>query len=82
MKFINYIIICIFIFINSSIAEENPDLNPSSSGGAVFVKTPRSDVDKFLNSKNMKRGRNTKSDGTHFLCLLVMEKFLQIEIIR
>ena len=66
MKFINYLIICIFIFINSTLSEENPDLNPSSSGGAVFVKTPRSDVDKFLNSKNMKRGRNTKSDGTPF----------------
>ena len=66
MKFINYLIICIFIFINSALSEENPDLNPSSSGGAVFVKTPRSDVDKFLNSKNMKRGRNTKSDGTPF----------------
>ena len=47
-------------------AEENPDLNPASSGGSSFVQSPRSDVDKFLKSKNMKRGRNVKKDGTPY----------------
>ena len=50
----------------NSYAEDNPDLNPASSGGATFVENVRSDVDKFLKSKGMKRGRNVKKDGTPF----------------
>ena len=66
---IKHFLIFLFLtlFINShSFAEENPDLNPSSSGGSSFVKNPRSDVDKFLKSKNMKKGRNIKKDGTPY----------------
>ena len=65
MKFFKLLSVLLFISANSQ-AEENPDLNPASSGGAVFVQTPRSDVDKFLNSKKWKRGRNVKADGTPF----------------
>ena len=68
MKFIKFyltIILCFLISANTY-AEENPDLNPASSGGSSFVQSPRSDVDKFLKSKNMKRGRNVKKDGTPF----------------
>ena len=68
MKFIRFyltIILCFLISANAY-AEENPDLNPASSGGSSFVQSPRSDVDKFLKSKNMKRGRNVKKDGTPY----------------
>ena len=68
MKFIKFyltIILCFLISANTY-AEENPDLNPASSGGSSFVQSPRSDVDKFLKSKNMKKGRNVKKDGTPF----------------
>ena len=68
MKFIKFyltIILCCLLSANSY-AEENPDLNPASSGGSSFVQSPRSDVDKFLKSKGMKRGRNVKKDGTPF----------------
>ena len=65
IKFYLTIILCFLISANTY-AEENPDLNPASSGGSSFVQSPRSDVDKFLKSKNMKRGRNVKKDGTPF----------------
>ena len=68
MKFIKFyltIILCCLLSANSY-AEENPDLNPASSGGSSFVQSPRSYVDKFLKSKGMKRGRNVKKDGTPF----------------
>ena len=68
MKLIKYyltLILCSLISVNSY-AEDNPDLNPASSGGATFVENVRSDVDKFLKSKGMKRGRNVKKDGTPF----------------
>ena len=65
IKFYLTLILCCLISVNSY-AEENPDLNPASSGGSSFVQSPRSDVDKFLKSKNMKRGRNVKKDGTPF----------------
>ena len=68
MKFIKFyltIILCCLLSANTY-AEENPDLNPASSGGSSFVQSPRSDVDKFLKSKGMKRGRNVKKDGTPF----------------
>ena len=68
MKFIKFyltIILCCLLSVNTY-AEENPDLNPASSGGSSFVQSPRSDVDKFLKSKGMKRGRNVKKDGTPF----------------
>ncbi len=68
MKFIKFyltIFLCCLLSANSY-AEENPDLNPASSGGSSFVQSPRSDVDKFLKSKGMKRGRNVKKDGTPF----------------
>lgn len=69
MKFIKFyltIILCCLLSANTY-AEENPDLNPASSGGATFVKNVRSDVDKFLKSKGMKRGRNVKKDGSTFI---------------
>ena len=53
MKFIRFyltIILCFLISANAY-AEENPDLNPASSGGSSFVQSPRSDVDKFLKEK-------------------------------
>ena len=68
MKFIKFyltIFLCCLLSANSY-AEENPDLNPASSGGSSFVQSPRSHVDKFLKSKGMKRGRNVKKDGTPF----------------
>ena len=68
MKFIKFyltIILCCLLSANTY-AEENPDLNPASAGGATFTPNVRSDVDKFLKSKNMKRGRNVKKDGTPF----------------
>jgi len=65
IKFYLTLILCSLISVNSY-AEDNPDLNPASSGGATFVKNVRSDVDKFLKSKGMKRGRNVKKDGTPF----------------
>ncbi len=68
MKFIKFYLTIILCCLLSAIsyAEENPDLNPASSGGSSFVQSPRSDVDKFLKSKGMKRGRNVKKDGTPF----------------
>ena len=65
IKFYLTLILCSLISVNSY-AEDNPDLNPASSGGATFVENVRSDVDKFLKSKGMKRGRNVKKDGTPF----------------
>ena len=68
MKFIKFyltIILCCLLSANTY-AEENPDLNPASAGGATFTSNIRSDVDKFLKSKNMKRGRNVKKNGTPF----------------
>ena len=68
MKFIKFyltIILCCLLSANTY-AEENPDLNPASAGGATFTSNVRSDVDKFLKSKNMKRGRNVKKNGTPF----------------
>ena len=65
IKFYSTLILCCLISFNSH-SEDNPDLNPASSGGASFVKNVRSDVDKFLKSKGMKRGRNVKKDGTPF----------------
>ena len=68
MNYIRYyfIVVLSLLIATNAYSEENPDLDPSSSGGSVFVKSPRSDVDKFLKSKNMKRGRNTKKDGTPY----------------
>ena len=68
MKHIRYyfIVVLSLLIATNAYSEDNPDLDPSSSGGSVFVKSPRSDVDKFLKSKNMKRGRNTKKDGTPY----------------
>ena len=68
MKYIRYyfIVVLSLLIATNAYSEDNPDLDPSSSGGSVFVKSPRSDVDKFLKSKNMKRGRNTKKDGTPY----------------
>ncbi len=69
MKLIRFyltLILCCLLSLGSY-AEENPDLNPASSGGATFVKNVRSDVDKFLKSKGMKRGRNVKKDGSTFI---------------
>ena len=64
-KLYSTLILCCLISFNSH-SEDNPDLNPASSGGASFVENVRSDVDKFLKSKGMKRGRNVKKDGTPF----------------
>ena len=69
IKFYLTLILCCLLSVNSY-AEENPDLNPASSGGSSFVQSPRSDVDKFLKSKNMKRGRNVKKDGTPFFVVV------------
>ena len=68
MKFIKFyltIILCCLLSANSY-AEENPDLNPASCRRSYISFKVRSDVDKFLKSKNMKRGRNVKKDGTPF----------------
>ncbi len=68
MKFIKFyltIILCCLLSANTY-AEENPDLNPASAGGATFTPNVRSDVDKFLKSKGMKRGRNVKKNGTPY----------------
>ena len=65
MKFIKFyitIILCCLLSANSY-AEENPDLNPASAGGATFTPNVRSDVDKFLKSMGMKRGRNVKKNA-------------------
>ena len=69
VKKIKYLLVYLLLslFINTySIAEENPDLNPSSSGGAVLVESPMNDVEKFLSQKKWKKGRNIKPDGTEF----------------
>ena len=61
------IIILVYPF-NSLVAEDNPDLNPSSSGGATFIgkNSPSSKVDVFLKKRGWKRGRNYKSNGDPF----------------
>jgi len=68
MKFIKFyltIILCCLLSANTY-AEENPDLNPASAGGATFTPNVRSDVDKFLKSMGMKRGRNVKKNGSPY----------------
>ena len=68
MKFIKFyltIILCCLLSVNTY-AEENPDLNPASAGGATFTPNVRSDVDKFLKSMGMKRGRNVKKNGSPY----------------
>ena len=68
MKFIKFyltIILCCLLSANT-FAEENPDLNPASAGGATFTPNVRSDVDKFLKSMGMKRGRNVKKNGSPY----------------
>ncbi len=69
-KLLALILIFCSLAISKLIAEDNPDLNPASAGGATFVKNVRSDVDKFLKSKGMKRGRNVKKDGTPFFVVV------------
>jgi len=69
VKKIKYLLVYLLLslFINSySFAEENPDLNPSSSGGAVLVESPMNDAEDFLRKKKWKKGRNVKPDGTEF----------------
>ena len=65
IKFYLTLILCCLLSANTY-AEENPDLNPASAGGATFTPNVRSDVDKFLKSKGMKRGRNVKKNGTPY----------------
>ena len=65
-KLLALILIFCSLAASKLVAEDNPDLNPASAGGATFTPNVRSDVDKFLKSKNMKRGRNVKKDGTPF----------------
>ena len=67
IKFYLTLILCCLLSVNSY-AEENPDLNPASAGGATFTPNVRSDVDKFLKSKNMKRGKCKKKWDT-LLCI-------------
>ncbi len=69
MKSINFYILTILVFLISTNAqsEDNPDLNPASSGGAVIIQDGGSEVDKFLKSKGWKKNkRNTKSNGNYF----------------
>ena len=60
IKYLSVVILLSLYFSSYSIAEENPDLNPSSSGGAVLVESPMNDVEKFLSQKKWKKGRNIK----------------------
>ena len=66
IKYLSVVILLSLFFSSYSIAEENPDLNPSSSGGAVLVQSPMNDAEKFLSQKKWKKGRNIKPDGTEF----------------
>jgi|TARA_B110000211_G_scaffold132041_1_gene151511 hypothetical protein len=68
VKKIRYLSVFLFLtlFINSySIAEENPDLNPSSSGGAKFVSIPKDAAKKFIKDKGFRVGLNKRADGSH-----------------
>ena len=49
IKYLSVVILLSLFFSSYSIAEENPDLNPSSSGGAVLVESPMNDAEKFAN---------------------------------
>ena len=66
IKYLSVVILLSLYFSSYSIAEENPDLNPSSSGGAVLVESPMNDVEKFLSQKKWKKGRNIKPNGDEF----------------
>ena len=51
--------------INILIAEDNPDLNPASAGGAKFVSIPKDAARKFIKDKGFRVGLNKRQDGSH-----------------
>jgi len=67
-KLLALILIFCSLAVSKLIAEDNPDLNPASAGGATFIgeNSPSSKVDDFLKKKGWKRGRNFKSNGDPF----------------
>ncbi|WP_435163870.1 hypothetical protein [Candidatus Pelagibacter bacterium nBUS_25] len=68
VKKIKYLIlfISLSLFIsNNSFAEDNPDLNPQSSGGAKFVSIPQNAAKKFIKDKGFRVGLNKRADGSH-----------------
>ena len=54
-KLLALILIFCSLAVSKLIAEDNPDLNPASAGGATFIgeNSPSSKVDDFLKKKRL-----------------------------
>ena len=47
IKYLSVFLLLALFISKNSIAEDNPDLNPDSSGGAKFVSIPKNAAKKF-----------------------------------
>ena len=65
IKYLSVFLLLVLFINNNSIAEDNPDLNPDSSGGAKFVSIPKNAAKKFIKDKGFREGLNKRADGSH-----------------
>ena len=65
IKYLRVFLLLALFINNNSIAEDNPDLNPDSSGGAKFVSIPKNAAKKFIKEKGFREGLNKRADGSH-----------------
>ena len=64
-KLLALILIFCSLAASKLIAEDNPDLNPASAGGAKFVSIPKDAAKKFIKDKGFRVGLNKRQDGSH-----------------
>ena len=65
IKYLSVFLLLVLFISKNSIAEDNPDLNPDSSGGAKFVSIPKNAAKKFIKDKGFREGLNKRADGSH-----------------
>jgi len=65
IKYLSVFLLLALFISKNSIAEDNPDLNPDSSGGAKFVSIPKNAAKKFIKDKGFREGLNKRADGSH-----------------
>ena len=67
IKYFSFITILTLFISSYSIADNHTavELDPASSGGAKFVKIPKTAAKEFLKEKGLKEGLNQRANGSH-----------------
>tara|TARA_B100002051_G_C16703495_1_gene622348 strand:- start:150 stop:1490 length:1341 start_codon:yes stop_codon:yes gene_type:complete len=67
IKYLSVVILLSIFFSTNSIADNHTaiELDSTSSGGAKFVKIPKTAAKEFLKEKGLKEGLNKRANGSH-----------------